>query len=33
MQSVVIDDSQYGNTRQLAEVIAAELGMAGNCQG
>jgi flavodoxin len=32
MKSVVIYDSQYGNTRQLAEVIAAELGAVGTVQ-
>jgi flavodoxin len=29
MKSVVIYDSQYGNTQALAEAIAAELKMAG----
>jgi flavodoxin len=29
MKSLVIYDSQYGNTRQLAEVIAAELEAVG----
>lgn len=32
MQSVVIYDSQYGNTQALAEVIAAELEAAGPVQ-
>jgi flavodoxin len=32
MKSVVIYDSQYGNTRHLAEVIAAELEVAGNVE-
>jgi flavodoxin len=32
MKSVVIYDSQYGNTRALAEVIAAELETAGPVQ-
>src|SRR5580765_5993117 len=29
MKSVVMCDSQFGNTRQLAEAIAAELGQVG----
>ena len=32
MKAVVIYDSQYGNTRQLAEAIAAELEAAGAVQ-
>jgi flavodoxin len=32
MKSVVIYDSQYGNTRQIAEAIAAELKAAGRVE-
>jgi flavodoxin len=32
MQSVVIYDSEYGNTQALAEAIAAELEIAGTVQ-
>jgi flavodoxin len=32
MKSLVIYDSQYGNTRRLAEAIAAELGAVGTVE-